>query len=211
MTPLCVLLADDHALFRQGVASLLGAESGVQVVGEAVDGRQALEMARELMPDVVLMDLSMPVLDGLEATRRIKSEIPYVRIVILTALESDELAFEAIKSGAQGCLTKGIEPQALLRALKAVVRGEVLLSRPVAARILEEFTCGSRPTAFLPAAGLTRQERDVLEQVASGRSHEEAATLLAMTEKTARNHLKNVVAKLQLLAKIQATCTASLP
>jgi DNA-binding NarL/FixJ family response regulator len=211
MTPLCVLLADDHALFRQGVASLLAAESGVQVVGEAVDGRQALEMARELMPDVVLMDLSMPVMDGLEATRRIKSEIPYVRIVILTALESDELPFEALKSGAQGCLTKGIEPQALLSTLDAVVRGEALISRSVAARILKEFTTGCRPAGLLPVADLTKREREVLELLASGRSHEEAATALAIAEKTARNHLKNVLAKLQLLARVQAASTASVP
>jgi len=124
MTPTRVLLADDHALFRQGVASLLAAESGFEVVGEAGDGQQALEMARELRPDVILMDISMPVMDGLEATRRIKAEMPHVRVVILTASDGENTLFEAVKSGAQGCLLKRIEPQALYDTLRGVVPPE---------------------------------------------------------------------------------------
>ena len=129
MPSIRVLLADDHALFRRGVASLLAAESDFEVVGEAVDGQQALEMARELVPDVILMDVSMPVMDGLAATRRIKAEIPCVRIVILTASGGDRTLFEAVKSGAQGYLLKNLEPQELSGTLRRVVRGEDILEK----------------------------------------------------------------------------------
>jgi DNA-binding NarL/FixJ family response regulator len=125
MPPIRVLLADDHALFRQGVASLLAAERDFEVVGQAVDGQQALEMARELMPDVILMDVSMPVMDGLEATRRIKAEMPDVRIVILTVSYGERTLFEAIQCGAEAYLPKKIDPQALYGTLRAVVQGEI--------------------------------------------------------------------------------------
>jgi DNA-binding NarL/FixJ family response regulator len=133
MTPIRVLLADDHALFRRGVASLLAADRDFEVVGEAVDGQQAVEMARKLMPDVILMDISMPGTDGLEATRRIKAEMPYVRIVILTVSDGERSLFEAVKNGAQGYLLKKIEPQALYATLRGVVQGEATLSRVMAA------------------------------------------------------------------------------
>ena len=122
MNPLRVLLADDHALFRQGVANLLAAENDFEVVGEAVDGRQALEMARELMPDVILMDISMPVMDGLEASRRIKAEMPAVRIVILTVSDGPRSVLEAARSGAEACLSKKIEPLSLCGTLRGVVK-----------------------------------------------------------------------------------------
>ena len=122
--PIRVLLADDHALFRQGVASLLATESDFEVVGEAADGQQALELARELMPDVILMDVSMPVMDGLEATRRIKAEMPHVRIVILTVSDGERSLFEAVRCGAEGYLPKKVDPQALCGTLRGVVRGE---------------------------------------------------------------------------------------
>jgi DNA-binding NarL/FixJ family response regulator len=133
MTTLRVLLADDHALFRQGVASLLAAESGFEVVGEAVDGRQALEMARELAPDVILMDVSMPVMDGLEATRRIKEENPDVRIIVLTASDAARSALDAARSGAECCLSKKIEPQALYGTLRGAA-GAAIPGRIRAAR-----------------------------------------------------------------------------
>jgi DNA-binding NarL/FixJ family response regulator len=122
MTPIRVLLADDHALFRRGVASLLAAESGFEVVGEAVDGRQAVDMARTLMPDVILMGISMPVMGGLEATRRIKAEMPDMRIVILTASDVDRSLFEAVKDGALMDLSREVEPQALYAVLRGLVQ-----------------------------------------------------------------------------------------
>lgn len=148
MTPIRVLLADDHALFRQGVASLLAAEDGFAVVGEAVDGRQALEMARELMPDVILMDVAMPVMDGLEATRRIMAQLPGAKIIIVTVSDGESTFLEAVRSGAQGYLPQRSEPQLLFDTLRAVARGEALVSRAMAARLLQEFDRrGAQPAA----------------------------------------------------------------
>jgi DNA-binding NarL/FixJ family response regulator len=123
-SPIRVLLVDDHALFRKGIASLLSAEAEFEVVGEAANGREAIEKARDLMPDIVLMDLSMPQMDGLEATRQIKTELPHVRIVILTVEEADQNLFEAVKNGAQGYLLKKIEPRALFDTLRGVARAK---------------------------------------------------------------------------------------
>jgi DNA-binding NarL/FixJ family response regulator len=203
-----VLIADDHALFRRGVASLLAAESDFEVVGEAGDGRRALELTRELMPDVILMDISMPVMDGLEATRLIKAEVPYVRIVILTASDGERSLFEAVKSGAQGYLLKNMEPQALYGTLRGVVRGEAPVSRMMAGRLLEEFARQHRDPAPLPAAELTVREKEVLEQVARGKSNKEIAAALAIAENTVKNHLKNILEKLHLENRVQAATYA---
>jgi DNA-binding NarL/FixJ family response regulator len=203
-----VLLADDHTLFRRGVARLLEAEHDFEVVGEAVHGQQALELARELMPDVILMDISMPVLDGLQATRRIKAEIPYVRIVILTASDGDRSLFDAVKSGAQGYLLKNLEPQALYGTLRGVVRGEAPLSRVMAGRLLEEFARQSREPDRLPGAELSERERQVLEQVAWGKSNKEIASALGIAENTVKNHLKNILEKLHLENRVQAATFA---
>jgi DNA-binding NarL/FixJ family response regulator len=209
MSGIRVLLADDHALFRGGVASLLATESDFEVVGQAADGRQAVEMARELMPDVILMDISMPVMDGLEATRRIKAELPYVKIVILTISDGDRSLFEAVKSGAQGYLLKKIEPAALYGTLRGVVRGEAPVSRVMAARLLEEFTRQARQTGpAAPAPELTPREREVLEQVTRGRSNKEIAAALAISENTVKNHLKNILEKLHLENRVQAATFA---
>lgn len=210
MSPIRVLLADDHALFRRGVASLLAADRDFEVVGEAVDGQRAVEMARKLMPDVILMDISMPGTDGLEATRRIKAEMPYVRIVILTVSDGERSLFEAVKNGAQGYLLKKIEPQALYATLRGVVQGEATLSRMMAAQLLEEFARMSRQPApaAAPAAQLTAREKEVLEQVARGRSNKEIATALAIAENTVKNHLKNILEKLHLENRVQAATFA---
>jgi DNA-binding NarL/FixJ family response regulator len=167
-------------------------------------------MARELMPDVILMDISMPVMDGLEATRRIKAEMPYVRIVILTVSDGERSLFDAVKSGAQGYLLKKIEPRALFGTLRGVVQGEAPVSRVMAARLLEEFARQSRepaPAAAL-AAELTPREREVLEHVARGRSNKEIAAALAIAENTAKNHLKNILEKLHLENRVQAAIFA---
>jgi DNA-binding NarL/FixJ family response regulator len=205
-----VLLVDDHVLFRKGVADLLANEPEFELVGEAGDGLRAVEMARELMPDVILMDISMPGIDGLEATRRIKEEIPYVRIVILTVSESDHSLFEAIKSGAQGYLLKNVQPQALLSTLGGVVRGEASISGAMAARLLQDLARESRPASPPPAPvpRLTQREQEVLGLVAQGKSNKEIASALDIAENTVKNHLKNILEKLHLENRVQAATFA---
>ncbi len=195
MNSIRVLLADDHALFRQGVSSLLAAAIGFEVVGEAADGRQALEMARELLPDVILMDVSMPVMDGLEATRRIKAEMPHVRVVMFTVSDGEHSLFEAVQCGAEGYLPKKIDPQTLHGTLRGVVRGEAPVSRLMAARLLQGFArrAGHPAPATAHAAELTAREKEVLEQVARGSSREEIAASLAIPEGTVKDHLKHVL------------------
>ena len=212
MAPIRVLLADDHVLFRKGVADLLAAEPEFELVGEAGDGTRAVEMARELMPDVILMDISMPGMDGLEATRRIKAEMPYVRIVILTVSESDHSLFDAIKSGAQGYLLKNVQPQALLNTLSGVVRGEASISGAMAARLLQDLARDSRPAAPSPSPSppprLTQREQEVLGLVAQGKSNKEIASALDIAENTVKNHLKNILEKLHLENRVQAATFA---
>ena len=205
-----MLIADDHALFRRGVASLLAAQSDFEVVGEAEDGLHALDMARELMPDLILMDISMPGVDGLEATRRIKAEMPYVRIVILTASDGDRHLFDAVKAGAQGYLLKKIEPQSLYSTLRGALHGEAAVSGIMAARLLEEFARQARQlgTAPSPAASLTAREKEVLELVARGRSNKEIASALGNAENTVKNQLKNILEKLHLQNRVQAAMFA---
>jgi len=209
MNRIRVLLADDHTLFRGGIASLLATESDFDVVGQAADGGQAVEMARELMPDLILMDIQMPVMDGLEATRRIKLEIPYVKIVILTVLDEEQRLFEAVKSGASGYLLKNVGPKALYGTLRGVFQGEAPISRVMAARLLEEFGRQSRQGApAAPGAELTVREREVLELVTRGKSNKEIAAALAIAENTVKNHLKNILEKLHLENRVQVATFA---
>jgi DNA-binding NarL/FixJ family response regulator len=207
MTRIRVLLADDHALFRRGVAAYLAAEPDFEVMGEAADGSQALEMVRELMPDLIVMDVSMPVMDGLEATRRIKAQFPYVKIVVLTVSDGERNLFEAVKAGAMGYLLKNVQPQALANALRGVMRGETSVSRTMAARLLEEFARQARERP--PATGvLTPREREVLDRVARGASNKEIAADLDIAENTVKNHLKNILEKLHLENRVQAATYA---
>jgi len=209
MTAIRVLLVDDHALIRKGIASILSAQGGFEVVGEAGGGLEALERARALMPDVILMDIFMPDVNGLEATRRIKDALPYVKIVILTVSEEDQNLFEAIKSGAQGYLLKKIEPQELFAMLKGVVQGDAPISRAMAAKILREFAHqAQRVSAPRPGADLTPREREVLELVTQGKSNKEIAVALSIAENTVKNHLKNILEKLHLENRVQAATFA---
>ncbi len=208
MTRIRILVADDHTLFRRGVASFLAAESDFEVIGEAANGLQALELARMLTPDLILMDLAMPVMDGLEATRQIRAQIPRVKIVILTASDQDRSLFEAIKAGAQGYLLKKIDPQALFDTVRGVERGEASVPRAMAARLLEEFARRSTVPAFSPAAALTQREREVLDQVAMGRSNKEIAATLGIAENTVKNHLKVILEKLHVENRVQAATFA---
>jgi len=204
-----VMLVDDHALFRKGVASLLAACPDIEVVGEADTGAEALPKVADLMPDLILMDIQMPGMDGLEATRRIVAEHPYVKIVMLTVAEEDRSLFEAIKAGAQGYLLKKIEPDEFLAMVRGVSRGDAPISRSMASKILGEFGRRvQRPQAEDPAAKITPREREVLQLLTQGNTNKEIANALCVSENTVKNHLKNILAKLHLQNRVQAVAFA---
>jgi DNA-binding NarL/FixJ family response regulator len=210
MEPIKILLVDDHALFRKGVAGVLAAEDDFRVVGEAKNGEDALLMVRDLAPDVILMDISMPVCDGLEATRRITAQAPNVKIIILTVNEEDESVFLAVKSGAKGYLVKTIEPRALVDAVRAVFKGAAAISRLTASKILAEFARfaqAEHPTAK-PGSGVTEREEQVLGLVAQGATNKEIATALGISPGTVKNHLQNILEKLHLENRVQAATFA---
>jgi DNA-binding NarL/FixJ family response regulator len=199
-----ILIADDHALFRSSLSSLLTAR-GLEVVGEARDGHAAVELARKLKPDVVLMDLDMPGLDGLGATRLISAEMPQVKIVVLTGSDEDAKLFEAIKSGAQGYLNKDLEPQEFFTLLEGIERGEPALTPAVARKLLQEF---ARPAKTAPPArdpdALTDRERDVLELLVAGvTSNRKLAKQLGLKENTVKFHVRNILDKLHLHNRAQ--------
>ncbi|HXF82507.1 MAG TPA: response regulator transcription factor [bacterium] len=203
-----VLLADDHALFRDGVRSLLQAR-GIEVVGEAADGREAVEAALRLRPDVVLMDITMPRMDGLEATRLITARAPEITIVMLTVSEDDHMLFEAIKSGAQGYLLKNLQAAEFFELLEGVQRGEAALTRSLARRILEEFGAHPRRKAADPHDELTDREREVLRAVSSGASNREVAAALHISENTVKFHMKNILDKLHLRTRAEVIAYAA--
>ncbi len=203
-----VLLADDHALFRAGIASLLQAW-GLEVVGQAGNGLEALEQARRLRPDLILMDITMPGCNGLEATRLIKAELPEVKIVMVTVSDDDEDLFEAIKSGAEGYLLKDMSEEELSATLTGIAAGEAPLSRGMAAKILEEFARVSREGPAKDAGSdLTQREREVLQLVAGGATNREIAARLYVSENTVSFHMKNILAKLHLKNRTQAVAYA---
>jgi two-component system nitrate/nitrite response regulator NarL len=208
--PLRILLVDDHILFRTGVRAVLASRSDLEVVGEAGDGLEAVELTRQTMPDVILMDIKMPGCDGLEATRRIKQEMPYVKVFMLTVSDSDEHLFEALKSGAQGYLIKDLKAQQLLDALEGVARGEAAFSGVIATKILREFEkVGSGTGRGLETVEpLTEREIEVLQSVAEGKSNREIAQALVIAESTVKNHLRNILGKLHLQNRIQAAVYA---
>lgn len=204
MDAIRVLIVDDHQLFRRGVSSLLAGREDIEVVGEANNGAEAVERARELMPDVVLMDIKMPELDGIAATKQLKAEMPYVRIMMLTVSETDEDLFEAIKAGASGYLLKNVDPDHLVASVLQVQRGEVPIAPTMAAKILRELTTPSEA----PIQSLTSRERQVLELLASGMANKEIAFTLKISENTVKNHLRNILEKLHLQNRVQAALYA---
>ncbi len=212
MKPISVLLADDHVLFREGLASLLRAR-GLEVVGGATDGEEAVAFAREIMPDLVLMDVRMQKVGGLEATRRIKAEMPDVRVVMLTMSEDDHDLFEAIKSGAQGYILKNTPPDELFRFIEGVFAGEAPISGLMAAKMLGEFSRArvSVAPSELPCEELTEREVEVLHRVADGMTNREIASALVISENTVKKHLRNILAKLHLQNRVQAALYARQP
>ena len=210
MEAMRILLVDDYILFRKGLRALLEAQADFTVVGEAENGLEALEQAQRLMPDLILMDVAMPVCDGLEATRRILARMPYVKIVILTVAEDDQSLFEAIKSGAYGYLLKKLEPNELFELLRGVLRGEAPISRYMAGKIMREFSQLTQETRGKPKSQqLTEREREVLQLVAQGLSNKAVADKLVVAENTVKNHLKNILAKLHLENRVQIAVYAA--
>jgi DNA-binding NarL/FixJ family response regulator len=194
-----VLLADDQALVRAGFRALLDAQDDIEVVGEANDGEEAVALARSEAPDVVLMDIRMPGVDGLEATRRIAADerLASVRIVMLTTFELDEYVFEAIRAGASGFLVKDTEPVELLRAVRAVAAGDALLSPGVTRRLISEFATRAKETRSAPElSALTDREREVMGLAAEGLSNEEIAERLFVSPATAKTHVSRAMVKL---------------
>jgi DNA-binding NarL/FixJ family response regulator len=194
-----VVIADDQALVRAGFRSLLDAQQDINVVGEAANGHEAVQLALEKRPDVVLMDIRMPVVDGLEATRRIVEDerLENVKVVILTTFDLDEYVFEAIRAGANGFLVKDTEPVELLRAVRAVVAGDALLSPSVTRRLIEEFASRAKDPVGLPdLAALTDREREVVALVAGGLNNDEIAKRLIMSAATAKTHVSRAMIKL---------------
>jgi DNA-binding NarL/FixJ family response regulator len=200
-----MLLVDDHPLYLEGLRSLL-ASRGIHVVGQAHDGLEAQEMARDLRPDLILMDVHMPHCDGVEATRRIKAELPDVKIVMLTVAADSEVLFDALKSGASGYLLKSLDGRQFFSLLSRVLAGETVLSPSLAARVLAEF---ARPGTRLPAGegtpALTPRQREVLELVAQGLANKEIAAALTISEATVKYHVSQILERLHLQSRHQLT------
>jgi DNA-binding NarL/FixJ family response regulator len=209
MSSIRVLIADDHRLFRQGLRQLCEDRKGFDVIGEATNGQEALELARRLKPDVVLMDIQMPELDGVQATRLILEHDPSARVIMLTALQQDTHIFDAIKAGARGYMLKDADVDELLEGIEAVHRGEALISARLAARVLDEFRRLSQPPdAPGEMEDLTPGEMDVLLLVAQGEDNKTIAERLALAEKTVSNRLSDVYSKLNVDNRTQAALYA---
>ena len=206
MTPVRVLLADDHGLFREGLSGIISSQPDMEVVGEANDGLEAIVKARELKPDLILMDIQMPDCDGLEATRVIKKELPDTIIVVLTVRDDEEMLFDAIKYGAQGYLLKSIRGKEMLEMLRGALRGDAAISPHLAGRMLEEFRRMSHqvPADTGEIIDLTPREQEVLSLVAQGMADKEIAVELSISVNTVKSHLRNLLAKLQVSSRREA-------
>jgi two-component system NarL family response regulator len=202
-----VLIVDDHTLFRKGVRKMLEAEADMEVAGEAGTGREALEKARKLMPDVVLMDITMPEMDGIEAARSLCREMPHAGVVFVTMFEDDESVIKGLQAGGRGYILKDSDPQTMLRAIRAVASGESLLGSSVALKVMRQFSALDKNRSSL-LGELTARELEVLQAIAEGRSNKEIAGKLAISEKTVKNHINNIFSKLHLFDRTQAVLFA---
>lgn len=207
MKKIRVLLVDDHSLFREGMATILNAQPDFQVVGEAGDGLEGIVKARELNPDLILMDISMPACDGVEATEQIKRELPKTTIVMLTMRDEDEQLFSAIKSGAQGYLLKNIRSWDMVDLLRGAVAGEAAITQSLAGRMLDEFRRLGHGQPAPPTGEqvvLTTREQQVLGLVAGGATDREIAARLNISLHTAKSHMRNILGKLQITGRHEA-------
>jgi DNA-binding NarL/FixJ family response regulator len=205
--PVRVVVADDHPVYRDGLAILLGSVDGIAVVGTAATGEQAVAAALEHRPDVVVMDVQMPGLNGIEATRRLTTEAPGVGVVVLTMSEDDGTVFSAVRAGARGYLVKGAEQDEIVRAITSVAAGGVVFGASLARRVADFFAAGP-PAATDAFPQLTAREREILDLVAAGRSNAQIAAALYLSPKTVRNNVSNVFAKLQVADRAEAIVRA---
>ncbi|MEU4290409.1 response regulator transcription factor [Kribbella sp. NPDC026596] len=203
-----VLLADDHPVYRDGLAALLGSLDGVEVVGTAADGVEAVDRARDLQPDVVVMDVQMPRLDGIEATRAITADSPHIGVVVLTMAEEDQTLFAAMRAGARGYLLKGANQAEIVRAITAVAQGEAIFGPAIARRVAEFFAAAPVALAGSPFPQLTTREHEILALVAAGHSNAQIATELYLSPKTVRNNVSNIFAKLHVADRAEAIIQA---
>jgi DNA-binding NarL/FixJ family response regulator len=208
-----VLLADDQPLLRQGFAMIVGAEPDMQVVGEAAEGVEAVELARALSPDIVLMDVRMPGLDGIAATRQITARQPEVKVIILTTFDIDEYAFDGLRAGASGFLLKNARPEDLLRGIRTVASGDAVLAPSTTRRVLDTYASTFERSDVGPVAGavlevLTPREREIFSELAAGRTNQEIADRLTLSETTVKTHVTRVLGKLELRDRVQVVIFA---
>jgi len=203
-----VLVVDDQALFREALHTLLSVQPDIKVVGEAGNGEEALRMIADSQPDVVLMDLQMPVMDGVAATRRIQAEHPTSRVIVLTTFDDDEYVFEGLRAGAIGYLLKDVSAQKLVEAIHSAAQGDSFLQPSIAAKVVAEFARHSAAPAQPLVEPLTSRELDILRRMAEGLSNREIADQLVITEGTVKNHVTNILGKLGVRDRTQAALKA---
>jgi DNA-binding NarL/FixJ family response regulator len=206
VTTVRIVVADDQTLFRTGLARLLDEDPRVKVVGQAADGLEAVKLVAALRPNVVLMDVKMPNLDGIEATKRIVAEVPETKVLILTTFEADSYVIQALKAGASGYVLKDSQPEAILSSVLAVTSGERVMASAVANRVLDMLTGATTPKEFYD--GLTAREIEILKMLATGMANKQIAYRLKISEKTVRNHVSNMYEKLEIYDRAQAVLYA---
>ncbi len=208
METLRVLIADDHPLFRHGIHEFLNLAPEMEVVGEATSGEEAITQAEALHPDVILMDVNMPGVNGIDATRRILHISPHIRILVVTMFEDDATVFAAVRAGARGYVLKDAEKENILRAIQAVANGEAIFSPTIATRLIDFFSTQSSalPKEIFPT--LTEREREILQLIARGRSNPDIARELSLSPKTVYNYVSNILSKLQVADRAQAIIRA---
>ncbi|HSG26115.1 MAG TPA: response regulator transcription factor [Anaerolineales bacterium] len=206
--PVRVLIVDDHEPFRNGLRTLLSSVAGIDVIGEAGNGKDAISLTEENQPDIILMDIQMPGMNGIEATRLIHQSSPHIGIVVLTMFEDDDSVFASMRAGARGYLLKGADQSEILRAIQSVQSGEALFGPGIARRLINFFTNINPPQGEKPFPELTDREHEVLDLIAQGASNNQISQHLVISQKTVRNHVSNIFSKLQVVDRAQAIIRA---